>query len=531
MRLIKQLLSLSRSGIAFVAILSLISGVSGAGIAIVTSIALAGTPANGLLAGVFFGLCGLHFGTKSLSEIKLIRLTQAMIFKIRVNLSRKILHTPQTLLEKLGRQPLFTILTRDVDTFILGFHFVPTLIGNVFIILFCLVYIAILSPVFFAVIVGLLAVGMVLFHLVEKAPRDKLVRVRGKLDTLYIHLRSQIDGVRELKLNHWRRGHNTGLIAGSAQEVQSLNTAALSLYALVSNAGNIMFYVLIGLFIFVVPELFSASASVTLAITLVMLYLVRPVSEIMIILPTLRQSSVALARIEQLGKDLKEQEADSVLLGQFAGSKTDLALRGITYTYPENHFSLGPIDFAVKSGEIVFLIGGNGSGKTTFAMLLLGLYLPKSGEITLNGTALTAENLPSYREHFAAIFSDFHLFPHLPGTLTGPEETAVQAYLKAFDLAHKVEVKDGKFTTLDLSTGQRKRLALILSYLDDKPIYLFDEWAADQDPEFRRYFYTKILPDLKAQGKAVVAITHDDAWFDAADRVVKIGNGGILAHD
>ena len=171
MRLIKQLLSLSRGGIILVAALSLISGMSGAGIAIVTSIALAGSPPTALLAGVFFGLCTLHFTTKSLSEIKLIRLTQAMIFEIRVGLSRKILHTPQSLLEKLGRQPLFTILTRDVDTFVMGFHFVPTLIGNVFIILFCLVYIAFLSPIFFAAIAGLLLAGM-LASIWLKRPRE-----------------------------------------------------------------------------------------------------------------------------------------------------------------------------------------------------------------------------------------------------------------------------------------------------------------------------------------------------------------------
>ncbi|MEE9453485.1 MAG: cyclic peptide export ABC transporter [Paracoccaceae bacterium] len=530
MRLISQLLSLSRGGIILVAILSLISGVSGAGIAIVTSIALAGNPPTTLLAGVFFGLCTLHFATKSLSEIKLIRLTQAMIYEIRAGLSRKILHTSQSLLEKLGRQPLFTILTRDVDTFVMGFHFVPTLIGNIFIILFCLVYIAFLSPVFFGAIAGVLVTGMLGFHLVEKAPRDKLIVVREKLDTLYILLRSQIDGVRELKLNQWRRGHNTGLIASSATDVRGLNADALSLYALVSNAGNIMFYVLIGLFIFVVPELFSASASVTLSITLVMLYLVRPVSEIMIILPTLRQSSVALARIEQLGEDLKEQEADSVSPTLFGGPEVSLNLRGVSYAYPDSNFSVGPIDFELKSGEVVFLVGGNGSGKTTFAMLLLGLYPPSSGTICLNGTALTPETLPSYREHFSAIFSDFHLFSHLPDTLSEEAETAVHAYLKAFDLAHKVEVKDGQFTTLELSTGQRKRLALVLSYLDDKPIYLFDEWAADQDPAFRKYFYTHILPELKARGKAVLAITHDDAWFDVANRVVKLDNGRLVAH-
>ena len=87
---------------------------------------------------------------------------------------------------------------------------------------------------------------------------------------------------------------------------------------------------------------------------------------------------------------------------------------------------------------------------------------------------------------------------------------------------------DGRFSTLDLSTGQRKRLAMVAALLDDKPIYIFDEWAADQDPGFRRYFYEGLLGELKARGKTVLAVTHDDRYFGVADRVVKRGEGGVV---
>jgi putative ATP-binding cassette transporter len=205
-----------------------------------------------------------------------------------------------------------------------------------------------------------------------------------------------------------------------------------------------------------------------------------------------------------------------------------LELRDVCHQHSsekQDKFMLGPLSLRIEQGEIVFIIGGNGSGKTTLAMLLLGLYEPESGEIRLNGKPVTPDSVSDYRSHFSAIFADFHLFEQLLDS-DGLDKD-VQGYLDRFDIAHKVKVENGKFSTINLSTGQRKRLALVCSYLEDRPFYLFDEWAADQDPVFKRIFYTELLPDLKARGKTVVAITHDDSYFDYADRIVKIEDGNL----
>ena len=58
--------------------------------------------------------------------------------------------------------------------------------------------------------------------------------------------------------------------------------------------------------------------------------------------------------------------------------------------------------------------------------------------------------------------------------------------------------------------------------------YDFDEWAADQDPEFRRYFYDVLLPGLKAEGRTLIVVTHDDRYFHVADQVVFMEEGRVV---
>ncbi|ETR66800.1 MAG: hypothetical protein OMM_05479 [Candidatus Magnetoglobus multicellularis str. Araruama] len=180
------------------------------------------------------------------------------------------------------------------------------------------------------------------------------------------------------------------------------------------------------------------------------------------------------------------------------------------------------VSCAFNPGEIVFMIGGNGSGKSTFLKVLTGLYLPFSGHITINGAPA---QIDEQRNLFSAIFTDFHLFDRFYGIQNGIDPKKVNDLLKLMKLDHKVSVKNNQFSTTDLSTGQRKRLAMIIAIMEDKPIYVFDEWAADQSPEFRDYFYYQLLPALKQKGKTVIAVTHDQQYFDIADRILELDYG------
>jgi putative ATP-binding cassette transporter len=185
------------------------------------------------------------------------------------------------------------------------------------------------------------------------------------------------------------------------------------------------------------------------------------------------------------------------------------------------------VDLSVQPGELIFIIGGNGSGKSTLAKVLTGLYQPQSGSIWLDQQPITEENQEWYRQHFSAVFSDFYLFDRLLGVSGEADDSKAQTYLEKLNLSHKVRIEQGKFSTVELSQGQRKRLALLSAYMENRPIYLFDEWAADQDPAFKQVFYTQFLPDLKAQGKTVFVISHDDHYFHVSDRILKLNYGQI----
>jgi len=249
-------------------------------------------------------------------------------------------------------------------------------------------------------------------------------------------------------------------------------------------------------------------------------------------IPNLRQAEISLRKIRQLEDALGEPPAPTDDADPFAaGGGLSIQMRGVCHHYPaptgEGSFMLGPLDLEIRQGEILYVVGGNGSGKTTLALMLLGFYEPEAGEIRLNGVALTPANLEHYRRYFSAVFSDFHLFEQL---LAADDDTLGQRathYVERLRMGHKVTVADGKFSTIDLSTGQRKRLALVSAYLEDRAVYVFDEWAADQDPAFKQVFYTELLPELKAAGKTVVIITHDDAYFGYADRIVKLVDGQL----
>ncbi len=262
-----------------------------------------------------------------------------------------------------------------------------------------------------------------------------------------------------------------------------------------------------------------------LTVTMLFFYMREPLSLIVLGIPEIIDGKAAMARLHQLTEQLgKPKPVVPVSHGEPIRDFRTIMLEKIGFAYEgEEGFALGPLDLRIQAGEILFIVGGNGSGKSTLMKLMCGLYVPSSGRITVDHVPV---NMEDHRHLFSTVFTDFHLFDSLYG-IEHDRRHSVDDLLDQFELSGKTRFSDGRFTKLDLSTGQKKRLAFIVAMLEDRPIYIFDEWAADQDPQFRRHFYVNLLPSLKARGKTIIAVTHDDNYFHIADRVVKLEYGKI----
>jgi putative ATP-binding cassette transporter len=532
--MMKYLYLHSRGLLIFATAVGLISGLCGTFLAMMISRTVSGEPKTVMLAVAFFLACLLQVSSKSLSDILMLKLAQDAVARLRVTISEKLLATSQRRLQELGKPGLLVIATRDVDIFIQALLTVPILFGNGIVLLTCLGYIAWLSWTVFLTFLVTLVVGVLAFSAAERKPLRELMHVREQVDTMYRYFRDLIEGSRELQLNRQRGAmfiHQ--VIRPGAEKYRDTYMRSMSGYLWVVNVGNILFYAVIGVVLFVVPLWSSESNETLTRVTMMLLFLIRPISDIMNLLPNARQGEIALSRIRQLDSDLDQPElpllAAAAAAPEPAPAHWQISLSQLQHRYvneSERSFQLGPIDLSLDAGEILFIVGGNGSGKTTLAMLLLGLYEPEQGQISLNGVPIGAHNVADYRSLFSAVFADFHLFEQLL-TIGEEQEERARHYLRLLEMESKVQIVDGAFSTTDLSTGQRKRLALLVAYLEDRAIYVFDEWAADQDPVFKRVFYTVLLPDLKRRGKTVVIITHDDAYFSCADRVVKLEAGKL----
>jgi putative ATP-binding cassette transporter len=270
-------------------------------------------------------------------------------------------------------------------------------------------------------------------------------------------------------------------------------------------------------------------------ITAVILFIIGPLSSVVAGIPAYTRSDIAIRNILILEAELDNLKVDPPSFNESRYKQLknfkELKFEGLEFDYYDRNkdktFSVGPINLNIKRGETIFLIGGNGSGKSTLLKLLTALYRPSNGHISVDKTQITANFMQEYRELYSAIFADFHLFDQLYGIKDwNPDH--VEELIQEMKLTDKTAFKDGVFSSINLSTGQRKRIAMIVSRLENRDIYIFDEWAADQDPQFREYYYYTLLPELKNAGKTLIIVSHDDSkFFNTADRILRMDDGKL----
>ena len=538
MRLVAYLLRSSPRSMLLAVLAGIISGAVNIGLLALFNIVLRGREvyARQTLVWSFVALCLSLPLTRFVSETLLARVSQESLFNLRLILSKQITSAPLRHLEKLGAHRLLTALTEDIPTITNALLFIPILCVNLAVVFFGLLYLSSLSLAVLGVVLGFMALGIITYQLPSLKAMKALQRAREYTDDLFRHFRDLTGGIKELKLHRARRrAFLSDVLLSTAASVRDRNTTGLTIFAAASSWGQTLVFVVIGLIMFAWPSLRPVDLATLTAYTITLLYLMNPLQVLMNLIPSLGRANISFQKLETLGVELTSMGLDGqddVELGEPARFDR-LSLVDVVHTYrregENTDFVLGPINLTIVPKEILFLTGGNGSGKTTLAKLLTGLYVPAAGEILLNGKPVTDENRELYRQHFSVVFSDFHLFDSLLGINRAKLDNRANEYLSHLQLDHKVQVKEGTLSTTELSQGQRKRLALLTAYLEDRPIYIFDEWAADQDPQFKEVFYYQLVPELKALGKTIVVISHDDRFYQVADRILKLDYGKLVS--
>jgi len=520
--------------ICWVIFVGIAAGLSNAGLIATVNEAISHSELDQLLLLQFAGLCVLVIIAEVFTAYMTGRLSETTLCKLRLELAKIIISAPYPVLYKFGKAKILANLTADIASISQAFTLFPDLFINAAVFIGCMAYLAWLSWKLAVFLLAAIFLGMAVYNQLIHHSKGALEKSREEYDNLNKDFYTLTEGIKELKLNQNRANDfiNHSLTQNAVNN-QQLALTAKKIFIASDKFLFVLYYAIVGAIIFVLPQS-QISREIISGYILVLLYISGHISAFNHSLPLFTGGKVALDRISHLTDSLTHLESGQT---DYAASTIPafdtISLNNVTHRFhneKENRsFTLGPINLDFKRGELVFLIGGNGSGKTTLAMLLLGLYHPEQGQIRLNSIEITDINRISYMQNFSAVFSDFFLFEQLFGINQDNINQNAQQYINQLHLHHKINIDNGKLSTVNLSQGQRKRLALLTAYLEDRPFYVFDEWAADQDPEFKQIFYYELLPELKSRGKTVLAITHDDKYFHLADRCIKLEEGKIKA--
>jgi len=484
------------------------------------------------LAWTFAGIAVLAMLSHMVSSVLFERLSQHAHAEMRRFISARVLATDYRRLEATGGPKVQSALSDHSSNVADFFTSAPEILINAVVVTGCLVYMAWLSPWVFVAAVAVIALGSLGYHLAHLRAIRHLDVASREQDRLFEHFRSLVDGAKELRLNRRKRGvFATEVLGRSIDTVQRQRALGMSIFVVSASWGNFLIYAFIGLVLFALVGDIPDRARVMTGFALVFVYMVTPLQRLLLNLPRANLAKVSAERIDEITREMPQADEGAAALPGPAPGR--LVLEGLRHRYyhegTDDLFTLGPIDLEFAPSQVTFLVGGNGSGKTTLAKLLVGLYVPEAGSIRFNGVAVDDAHRDAYRQQFSAVFSDYHLFDRLLDTASPELDASGNRLIARLRLQHKVQVRDGAFTVRALSQGQRKRLALVVVYLEDRPFLVFDEWAADQDPVFKDVFYREVLPELRAMGKTVLVISHDDRYFHLADRVVRLEDGQVVS--
>lgn len=457
-----------------------------------------------------------------------------IIQKIRIRLTDKIISRAELIdLDNIGNSRVYNHMTHQTGEVSNSANEITAAVQSLIMVIFSILYLGTISVYALIITIVVVAVGMLVYLGMEQKIIPFINKYNDSEIRLFTTLSHVLDGFKEIKLSHKRGEDIRADINEVSIEARDNSIMTKIMYSNAYIFAQTFFYVLVGIMVFIVPRFFDIPSESVIQIAAVILFIIGPLSSVVAGIPAYTRSDIAIRNILKLESELDNLKTEPPLFNpnlyrEIRDFKT-LEFKDMEFHYYDRNkdkaFSVGPINLTVKRGETIFMVGGNGSGKSTLLKLMTGLYRPAKGEILVDGKPMRGATIQEYRELYSAIFADFHLFEKLYG-IRNWQPDVVADLIKEMQLSDKTAFEQGQFTNINLSTGQRKRIAMIVSKLEDRDIYIFDEWAADQDPTFREYYYYELLPELKKAGKTIIVVSHDDAkYYATADRVLKMDMG------
>lgn len=535
MKLVKKLVSANRRSFFILAVTSILSGGLNALFLAVITYSMSNLEADiVMLALLFAGVCLGIIAIRHLHRYIAIKVANVVFNRLRVQLSRLIQNCSVTGLEEKGKAHLMTVLTDDLST-ISGFVIsLPMMLGNVTFLTGAAIYLAWISDaVLFTALILVGAVIMKVYGMVMAMSKKYYERAREEAEAMMGHQTDLIAGYKELKMDReLALKLIRDCIEPTNERLADLRMKAGMRHAFGLGFGMSLIYGFIGIVIFTFPHLFGYSPGVVLGYVFAIIYAAGPLQSIIDIYPAFVRAGVSIGKIEQLENDLlqtQENTGERNITMRDAGF-SEIKLVNVEFSYrgrkgQETH--LGPFNLTVKQNEVLFLAGGNGSGKTTLSKLICGLYSPSSGQILLDGEPVREWQLPDYRTCFSTLFSDFHIL-RSSSNIYDFEKVTRSDLLSGFGLDKRVFTRQGLAESDELSQGQRRRLALLMTIHAGKSIFIFDEPGSDLDPGFKGYFYRQVIPYLKERQATVIVVTHDNNYFRFADRLIILRDGKIV---
>ena len=454
-----------------------------------------------------------------------------IVTHLRTRLADKIRQADLLSLEQIDQTEIYNLLTSETRIISESSAILAPALQSSILLVIAVLYLAFLSLPAFVLCVIFFGSGLSVYLRRFKEMTPLMLRTTQQEVRSFNTLRDLIEGFKEVRLNDARSRDLMSDVVETAGTLRSMKVMTADMLHVNTTLGYSIFYLTIAAMLFLLPRLAAFSREEMIQVMMTVLFTIGPLGVVISGVQALSKARVAVHNVNLLEQRLDRFRSDVPTAATSALQDfTTIRMQAVSFDYidPEGDpiFRVGPLDVTIRRGEIIFVTGGNGSGKSTFLKVLTALYLPSTGMLWVDNRLIGKPELPSYRALFTAIFADFHLLQKLYGLYDVKEET-VQNLLRQFSLDHKTAYVRDHFTNLQLSTGQRKRLAMVVALLEERPIYIFDEWAAEQDPEFRQYFYDQLLPELAARGKTVIAVTHDERYFHVAHRMIKMELGRI----